>query len=73
LDYTRNKNIKRRLYIQQGQYNRLIAKSNNKIKITWNVIRKETWKIHVTEQIPSFLIKDEQVNDPEKVADVFSC
>jgi hypothetical protein len=31
-----------------------------------------TGKIHVTEQIPSLLINDEKIKEPEKVADVFS-
>jgi hypothetical protein len=34
-------------------YGRLIAKSNNKIKTTWNIIKKETGKGHPIEQAPS--------------------
>jgi len=28
--------------------------------------------MHVTEQMPSLLINDEKIKDPEKVADVFN-
>jgi hypothetical protein len=52
--------------------NRLIAKSNNKIKATQNIIKQETGKIHVTEQLPYLVINDENRKDPEKVADVFN-
>jgi hypothetical protein len=31
-----------------------------------------TGKIHVMEQMPSLLINDEKIKDPEKVADVFN-
>jgi hypothetical protein len=51
--------------------NRLIAKSDNKIKTTWNIIKQETRKILVTEQIPS-LLTNEKMKAPEKVADVFN-
>jgi hypothetical protein len=42
-------------------YCRLIAKSNNKIKATWNIIKNGTGKFHHTEQIPSLLINNEKV------------
>jgi hypothetical protein len=61
--------------IQQAKkqhYNRLIDKSDNKIKPTLNIIKQETGKIHVTGQMPSLLTKDENMKDPEKVADVFN-
>jgi hypothetical protein len=32
----------------------------------------KTWKLHLTEQIPSLLINDEEVKDPEVVADTFN-
>jgi hypothetical protein len=60
--------------IQQAKrqhYNRLIAKSVNKIKTTWNIMNQETGKIHVTGQMPSLLI-NEKIKAPEKVADVFN-
>jgi hypothetical protein len=61
--------------IQQAKrqhYNRLIAKSDNQVKTRWNIIKQGTGKIHVTEQMPSLLINNEKIKDPEKVADVFN-
>jgi hypothetical protein len=49
-----------------------IAKSDDKIKTTRNIIKQETGKILVTEQIPSLLINDEKIKDPEMVSDVFN-
>jgi hypothetical protein len=41
--------------------------------MTCNIIKQDTGKIHVTEQIPSLLIiNNEKIKDPEKVANVFS-
>jgi hypothetical protein len=57
---------------KKQHYNRLIDISNNKIKTTWNIIKQETGKIHITEQMPSLLINDEKIRDPQKVADVFN-
>jgi hypothetical protein len=34
--------------------------------------KQETGKTHVTEQMPSLLINDEKIKDPEKVTDVFN-
>jgi hypothetical protein len=51
---------------------RLTAKSDNKIKTTWSIIKHETGKIHVTEQMPSLLITNEKIKYPEKVADAFN-
>jgi len=42
-------------------YNTLIAKSSNKIQMTCTIIRKETGKLHPTEQIPSILVNNEQL------------
>jgi hypothetical protein len=41
---------------------------NNQRKTTWNVIKQETGKLHLTEQIPSFLMNDDKVKDPEEIA-----
>jgi hypothetical protein len=49
-----------------------IAKSGNTIKTTWNIIKKETEKIHSTKQMTSLFKKNEKVRDPEIVADAFS-
>jgi hypothetical protein len=35
-------------------------------------MKKETGKIHVTEQMPSLLINNKKIKDPEKNADVFN-
>jgi hypothetical protein len=34
--------------------------SDDKIKTTWNIIKQETGKIHVTEQMPSLLINNKK-------------
>jgi len=34
---------------------RLAAKSNNKIKTTWNGIKEDTGKTHLVELVPTFL------------------
>jgi hypothetical protein len=52
-------------------YCRLIAKSDNQIKTIWNILKYETGKLHLAEQIPSLLIDDEEVKDPEVIADAF--
>jgi len=39
-------------------YSRLTVRSNNNIKITWNIIQKETGKVHSAEQVPTFLVND---------------
>jgi hypothetical protein len=46
--------------LKKRHYNRLIAKSDNKIKTTWNIIKQETGKIHVTEQMPFLLTNNEK-------------
>jgi hypothetical protein len=57
----------------KGQhYCRLIAKSHNKIKSTCNIIKCESGKFHVTEQIPSVHINSDKVNDPQIISDAFS-
>jgi hypothetical protein len=39
---------------KRQHYHRLIAKSDNHIKATWNIIKYEKGKLYLTEQIPSF-------------------
>jgi hypothetical protein len=51
--------------------NKLTDKSDNKIKITCSIIKQETGKICITEQMPSLLIGEEKIKAPEKV-DVFN-
>jgi hypothetical protein len=53
-------------------YKRLIAKSDNKIKTTWNIIKKETGKLHSMEQVPSLLMNNEELTDPKKIANAFN-
>jgi ribosomal protein L33 len=52
--------------------NRLIAKSSNKIKTTWNVIKNEKGKVHPTEQVPSLLVNSEKLKDPTVMASAFN-
>jgi hypothetical protein len=57
----------------KGQhYSTSIAKSDYQIKTTWNVIKHETGKLHLTEQISSLLINDEKVKDTDVIADAFN-
>jgi hypothetical protein len=35
---------------KKQHYSRLTAKSDNKIKTTWNIIKRETGKMHLSEQ-----------------------
>jgi hypothetical protein len=45
---------------------------DNQIKTTWNIIKHETGKFHLTKQILSLSIYDEKVKDPEEIADAFN-
>jgi hypothetical protein len=44
---------------KREHYIRFIAKCD-KIKTTWNIIKQEPGKIHVTEQMPSLLVNNEK-------------
>ncbi|PNF23822.1 hypothetical protein B7P43_G15913 [Cryptotermes secundus] len=57
---------------KKQHYRRLIAKSDNKIKMTWNIIKRETGKMHLTDQMPSLLAKSEKAKDLEIVANDFN-
>jgi hypothetical protein len=57
---------------KKQHYCRLIAKSDNKIKTTWNIVKRETGKIHLAEQMPSLLINNEKVKGPVTVANAFN-
>ena len=48
-------------------YSRFTAKSNNKIKTTWNIIKKERGKIHSVE-----LVNGEKLKDLTNMAIVFN-
>jgi len=58
--------------VKREHYNKLITISDNKIKITWNIIKQETGKQHATEQMSSLLTNNEKYKSSEKVAEVFS-
>jgi hypothetical protein len=47
------------------------GKSANKIKTAWNIIKKETGKMHLTEQMPSLLAKSEKAEDLETAVNNF--
>ena len=49
---------------EQQYYNGLTAKSNNEIKTTWNIIKKQTGKAHSVEQVPTLLVNDKKIKDP---------
>ena len=57
---------------KKQHYSRLIAKFNNKIKTTLNIIQKETEKVLSVEQVPSLLVNDEKLKDPTNVANAFN-
>jgi len=51
---------------------RLIAKSNNKIKTTWNIIKKEIGKVHSVEYVSTLLVNNEKLKYPTEVAKAFN-
>jgi len=57
---------------EKQHYSRLIAKSNNKIRTTWNIIKKETETVHSVEQVPTLLVNDEKLRDPTHMANAFN-
>jgi hypothetical protein len=57
---------------KKQHYCRLMAKSDNKIKTTRNIVKRETGKIHLAEQMPSLLINNEKVKYPVTVANAFN-
>jgi hypothetical protein len=60
--YTKYCKILRKLIkeAKKERYFRLIAKYDNKMKTAWNIIKKETGKIHSVEQVPTLLVNDEK-------------
>jgi hypothetical protein len=57
---------------KKQHYNRLAAKSDNKVKTTWNTTKNETGKMHLPKQSPSLLINNEKIMDPKIVANAFN-
>ena len=53
-------------------YDSLIAKSDNKIKTTWNIIKKENGRIHPIEQVPSSLVNIGKIKVQTTVANTFN-
>jgi hypothetical protein len=53
-------------------YDRLIAKSDNTIKTTWNIIKNETGRMHPTEQVPTLLVNIGTLKDQTTVANIFN-
>jgi hypothetical protein len=53
-------------------YDRLIAKSDIKIKRAWKIIKNETGRMHPTEQVPSSLVNIGTVKDQTTVANTFN-
>jgi len=49
-------------------YDRLIAKSENKTKTTWNIIQNETGRMHPIEEVPSTLVDMGKLKDKKTVA-----
>jgi len=45
---------------------RLIVKSNNKIKTTSSIIKKETGKVYSVEQIPNLLVNNEKIKQSNR-------
>jgi hypothetical protein len=57
---------------KKQRYTRLIAKSDNKTKTTWNIMKRETVRIHLIEQLPSLHMNNGTVKDPEALANAFN-
>jgi len=53
-------------------YDRFIAKSVNKTKTTWNIIKNETAKMRPIEQVPSTLVNMGKLKDQKTVTNAFS-
>ena len=58
-------NIKFVKETKKQHYNTLMAKSNNKMKATWNIIKKQTGKVRSVETFPNLLMNDGNLNDPK--------
>ena len=53
-------------------YDRLIAKSYNKIKTTCNIIKNEIGRMHAIKQVPSSLVKIGKLKNKTTVANNFN-
>jgi hypothetical protein len=50
---------------KRQHYCRIIARSYTEIKTTWNIIKHDRGKLHLTVQIPSLLLNDRKIKDPK--------
>jgi hypothetical protein len=57
---------------KKQHYSSLVAKSNNKIKTTWNIIKKEGGEVHSVDQVPSLPVYDAKSEDAKNMANVFN-
>ena len=57
---------------KKQHYFTLKAKSDNQIKTTWNIIKKETGRVDSVEQVPTLLVNDDKLKDPTDVANAFN-
>jgi len=48
---------------KKQHYSRLIAQSDNKIRTTWNIIKKEIGTVHSVERVPTLSVNDEKLRD----------
>ena len=56
---------------KKQHYSRLVAKSNNKMT-TWNILKKETGKVHSVQQLLTLPVNAEKLKDPTNVANAFN-
>ena len=57
---------------KKQQDSRLIAKSNNKIKMKWKTMRKDSGKVHSVELFSTLVVSDKKLKDPTNVASAFT-
>jgi len=57
---------------KKQHYSRLEAKSNNKTTRRWNILKKETGKVHLVEQLLTLPVNDEKLKNPTNVANAFN-
>jgi len=58
--------------VKKQFYDRIIAKSDNKIKTTWNNIKNETGRMHPIEQVFSSLVNIGTLEDQTTLANTFN-
>ncbi|PNF30772.1 hypothetical protein B7P43_G06180, partial [Cryptotermes secundus] len=57
---------------KQNNYNSQILKSNNKIKTTWDIVKVESGKKSVNEDVQSLNIEGKSTNNPQAIASAFN-